>query len=168
MSSVARLTLPLCFASLAGTTTGLCADLSILPQVAGRGASVPVAITFASHGETVCGIQFDLVVDDSALSLSTVVGEAARGSGKTLYVAQQEPGRTRILITELNQSPTSDGAIVDLFANIAENAVPGSYSIHLQSAIASDAFGKPMAVTMSDGSITVTPTYGNPCRFKPC
>jgi len=155
MWPVAKLVLALGLLSLAGSTPGLCVDLSIPAQVAGPGASVLLPISFASHGDSVSGLQFDLLFNDSVLSLSAVVGDAARSSEKTLYFASLGSGRTRVLITELNQNTISDGSIANLFVNVRPGVAPGSYSIHFGSAVASDPSGYPVAVTTADGAIAV-------------
>jgi len=162
MCPAARAVLAFGLLFLAGTSPGFCVDLSISGQVAGPGASVLIPVSFASHGEPISGLQFDLVFDNAALSLAPVVGDAVRASGKMIYVAPLKASLTRILITELNQNPISDGSLVNLFVNIAPTVAPGSHSIHFQSAVASDALGNPVAITTVDGSITVVPANGTP------
>jgi len=145
---------------LAGTSRGFSVDLTISVQTAGPGAGIVIPVSFVSHGAAVSGLQFDLVVNNAALSLMPVAGDAPRNSGKTMYIASLPPNRTRILITELNQNEISDGDLVDLFVNIAPTAAPGSYSLHFQSAAACDALGNAVTVSTTDGSITVLSTAG--------
>jgi uncharacterized protein (TIGR03437 family) len=162
MWRAARLALSFGLLFFTGASRGFCVDLSISGQAAGPGASVVIPISFASHGQTVSGLQFDLVVNNAALTLAPIIGDAPRNSGKTMYVASPSPNLTRILITELNQNAISDGGLVDLFVNIAPAALPGSYPLHFQSAFACDAVGHPVAVTTTDGSITVGSASGAP------
>jgi len=145
-----------------GIQLGLCADLSIPAYVGGPGASVPVAVLFANDGRPVSGLQFDLSLDNSALSLSTVIGSAARGSGKSLYAAPLAPNRTRFMIWELNQNLVLDGAVVNLFVNVAPAATVGVYNIHFEAAVATDPDGQSVPVSTSDGTLTITPSYGAP------
>jgi len=121
---------------------------------------VPVAVALANDGHPVSGLQFDISFDSSALSLSTVIGSAARGSGKSLYVATLAPNRIRFLIWELNQSPILDGTIVNLFVNVAPGAALGVYQIHFEAAIATDGDGRSVPVSTSDGALTLEPAYG--------
>jgi len=137
----------------------VCADLSMSAQGANPGGSILIPISLASGGESISGIQFDLLADNPALSLVPVIGDAVRNSGKTIYVASPGDGSTRILITELNQDSIADGILVNLFVNVAPTVVPGSYSIHFKSAVATDAYGDPVALSTQDSSITVAPGY---------
>ena len=158
--STVGVALGLCLASVAGPSLGLCVEVSIPTQVAGTGASLSVPISFASSGEAVSGLQFDLIFSDAALNLSTVTGTAARSSGKTLYFGSHSPHQSRFLITGLNQNPISDGTIVNLFVNVRPGTALGTYYIHFDSALASDPAGNPVAVSTSDGSVTVQAVSG--------
>src|ERR1700722_4433679 len=157
-----RIVLALGLATFAGTEPGLCADLSISPFVASPGASVPVAVLFENNGPAVSGLQFDVSVDNSALSLAAVVGSAARGSGKSLYVAPLAANRTRFLLWQFSQNPIQSGTIVNLFVNIAPAAIPGTYHIHFETALATDTSGHSVLVSTSDGTLTVQSGYGAP------
>ena len=158
--STVGVALGLCLASVAGPSLGLCVEVSIPTQVAGTGASLSVPVSFASSGEAVSGLQFDLIFSDAALNLSTVTGTAARSSGKTLYFGSHSPHQSRFLITGLNQNPISDGTIVNLFVNVRPGTALGTYYIHFDSALASDPAGNPVAVSTSDGSVTVQAVSG--------
>jgi uncharacterized protein (TIGR03437 family) len=141
---------------------GLGADLSIPAYPAGPGASVPVTVLFANDGRPVSGLQFDVSFDDSALSLATVIGSAARSSGKSVYVAALAPNRTRLLIWELSNNLIPDGAVVDLFVNVAPAVMLGVYRIHFESAIATDPTGHSVPISTSDGTLTLKSVYGAP------
>jgi hypothetical protein len=155
MRSVAKLAVLFCLPLAVKLSPGVCADLSIPLQVGGQGASILVPVSFASHGETVSGLQFDLSFDDSAMTVAAVVGEAARSSRKTLYLANLSSNRTRFLITELNQDLISDGELVELFVSVKPGAALGKYSIQFQSAIATDPWGQHVAAATSDGRLSV-------------
>ena len=160
MWSVGSLVSAVCFIFLAGTSSCFCADLFIPPQVAGPGASVLIAVSFASHGEYVSGLQFDLTLDSSALSLSTTIGGSARSSGKTLYFGAKSLQQSRFLIAGFSLSPISDGAIANLFIDVSPEVAPGVYSIRFASVVASDPSGHAVDVSASDGSITIQPIHG--------
>jgi len=112
------------------TAPGFGVNLSISGRSAGPGASILIPISFADDGQSVSGVQFDLVFDSTALSLVPIVGGVARTCGKTIYLASLKANLTRVLITELNQNQISDGSLVNLFVNIAPTALAGAYSIH--------------------------------------
>ena len=82
MRRAARLILPFALLLLTRTSPGSCADLSISGQVGGPGASVLMPVSFDAHGKSVSGLQFDLIVDHTVLSLAPVVGDATRTSGQ--------------------------------------------------------------------------------------
>jgi len=163
---VVKLAFPVCLAFLAEATLGFCSDVSMSAQVAGPGASVAVPVSFASGGQSVSGLQFDLVFDDSALSLSAVIGDAARSAEKTLYVAALPSHQTRFLIWEMNQNPISDGVIVSLFVNVRPGAALGLYPIHFESVSATDPAGQPVVLSSCDGTFTVEPTSGAPVLLE--
>jgi uncharacterized protein (TIGR03437 family) len=149
-------------AGLAGAASGLCMSLSIPPAVGSPGASVPASVLIVTNGPAISGLQFDLSFDDSVLSLSSVIGSAARGSGKSLHVAELATNKMRFVIWEFNRNPISDGSIINLFFNVAAGAKPGVYSIHFEGASATDADGQPVPVSTSDGALTLQSTYGAP------
>jgi uncharacterized protein (TIGR03437 family) len=160
MCPAAKFGLALSLLFVTATGSLLAVDLSMPAQVAGRGGSIMVPIFFVSQGAYVRGLQFDLVFDPDGLRLSAVVGDSIRSSDKTLYFAPAEPGRSRILITQLNQNVISDGNIVNLFVSISPALGPGFYYIHLDATVAAGPGGKAVPVTTIDGSINVRPING--------
>jgi uncharacterized protein (TIGR03437 family) len=166
MRSAAKFVIFLSLAFVVKLSPGVCADLSIPLQVGGQGASILVPVSFASHGESVSGLQFDLSFDDSAMSLAAVVGEAARSSTKTLHVAALNSNRYRFLITEFNDDVISDGDVVELFVSVKPGAALGKYSIRFQSAIATDPSGQPVASSTSDGTLSVEAVSSAPVLLQ--
>ena len=146
--------------ALVATPPSFGVDLAIQPQPAGQGASVLMPVLVASHGESVTALQFDLVLDNSNLNLWAIVGDATRSSGKMLYIGVGEPNLTRFVVAQVNQNAIADGTLVNLLVNVASGVSPGSYAVHFQSALASDAFGQPISVATTDGAITVVPIPG--------
>jgi uncharacterized protein (TIGR03437 family) len=161
----ARIVLPLALVALAAVP-GLCVDLSIPAYVAGPGASVPVAVLFTNDGPAVSGLQFDVSFDAPALSLSTVIGAAARNSGKSLYAAALGSNRTRLLIWDLNKNVIPDGTIVNLFVNVSPVVMLGVYHIHFETALATDPSGHSVPVSTSDGTLTLKSVYGAPATLQ--
>ena len=161
----ARIALALALVALAAVP-GLCVDLSIPAYVAGPGASVPVAVLFTNDGPAVSGLQFDVSFDAPALSLSTVIGAAARNSGKSLYAAALGSNRTRLLIWDLNKNVIPDGTIVNLFVNVSPVVMLGVYHIHFETALATDPSGHSVPVSTSDGTLTLKSVYGAPATLQ--
>ena len=143
------------------------AQLSIPSATAPPGASILLPVTFASQSAAATGIQFDLQYDNSALSLSATVGEAARTSGKTLSLWDLAPGQMRFLITGLNRNPLVDGTLINLFVNLSPTAPSGTYSLKFLNVVATDASAQPVTVTPVDGVITVQGVAGSGSRLQP-
>jgi uncharacterized protein (TIGR03437 family) len=152
-------------AILATTRPGLCLNLSIPAYESAPGSSVAAAVSLTNDGQAVSALQFDLSVDASALSLSAVTGMAARDAGKSLHVAVLAPNKVRFMIWELSQNPIPDGIVVNLFVNVAAGAT-GAYGIHFDGVRASDPNGQPVAVSASDGTVTLKSSYGAPVVFQ--
>ncbi len=157
-----KLLLAVGLAVLAGGWPGLCQNLSIPAYSGGPGASIPAAVLITTDGQPISGLQFDLSFDDSALSLSSVTGAAARTAGKSLHFAELAPNKARFLVWELNQTPIADGIIVNLFINVAAGTTLGSYSLHFEGVQATDPNGQPVSLSTSDGTLTLQSTYGSP------
>ena len=155
MRSLAQLGPVLVLIWLTGIEAGQCATLSIQSSATGPGSSVPVTVAFTNESGPISGLQFDLSFDGTALSVTSVIGAAARASGKAAYVSAPASGRVRVVIWELNQDPISDGVLVNLFVNVTAGAKLGAYPIHFEDALATGPDGKPVEVSTSDGGLTV-------------
>src|ERR1039458_4783347 len=114
------------------------AQLSLPSTAAAPGTSLLLPISFASQSASVAGLQFDLQYDNSVLSLSPTVGDAARTSGKTLYLWDLAPGQKRFLIVGLNRDPVVDGTLVNLFVSLSPTAPAGSYPLKLLNVLGTD------------------------------
>ena len=138
-----------------------------LPSVAGSpGASLSAPVAFASQGQAVSGVQFDLEYDNSAMSLVAIAGSATRTSGKTLYSADLTPGKRRFLIVGLNQNLITDGALIDLLVNLSGGAASGSYVLKVSGAVAVDPTGLPGIMTGVDGEVTAQAPTGQTQRLQ--
>src|ERR1019366_2914121 len=142
------------------------AQLSIPSATAPPGASILLPVTFASQSAAATGIQFDLQYDNSALSLSATVGEAARTSGKTLSLWDLAPGQMRFLITGLNRNPLVDGTLINLFVNLSPTAASGTYPVKLLNVVGTDSSAQAVTVRAVDGGVTVQGTAGPGSRLQ--
>jgi hypothetical protein len=132
-----------------------CAQLSIGSVTAQAGSTVSVAVSFASEGARVAGLQFDLIADP-ALSFGAGAGPAATNAGKDVYRVVIASGRTRILVAGLNQSTLGDGVAVTLAAFVSNSVPAGTYALRLTNLAASDPDGIAVPLSGADGRLTIS------------
>src|ERR1051326_3667040 len=132
------------------------ATLTLPTRTSPPGASVIFPVSFQSPLCAVAGIQFDLDYDSAVLTLTAVAGDAARVTGKSIYLADIAPNRKRFLLGGLNQTPSAAGTLLTLFVAIRSNAPDGAYPLKLSSVLATDPGGQPALILAYDGLLTVT------------
>src|SRR5215467_14383149 len=93
------------------------ATLSMSDQSAGPGQSVMLPVSFASGGDRVSGVQFDLAWDPG-IAVQIAFGRDLAASGKLIYAGPIVNNSMRVLIIGMNQSLMTDGEIVRLFVSI--------------------------------------------------
>jgi uncharacterized protein (TIGR03437 family) len=130
-------------------------QLSLPSQSAPAGSSLLLLVSFAAQGDAVSGIQFDLQYDNSVMSVSATVGEAARNSGKSLYIATPSPDKLRFLIAGWNQALIPDGTLCTLFVGLNANASAGVYALKFSQAVRTNPQSQSAAVQTSDAAITI-------------
>jgi uncharacterized protein (TIGR03437 family) len=108
-----------------------------------------------------------LQFDPSALNFSATVGDAARISGKTLYLWDLAPGQKRFLIVGFNRDPLGDGTLISLFASVSPNAAGGTYPLKLLNVVATDSSAQAVTVKAVDGGLTVQGTSASGLRLQP-
>jgi spore coat protein U-like protein len=104
---------------------GFSATLSIADQTANQGQTVTVPVQFASGGQTVAALQFDLQ-GDPGLAVQAAQGIISRQGFKVLYSNAQASGVLRCMIVGGNQTPIADGDILDLFITAGVGVFPGT------------------------------------------
>ena len=129
----------------------------IVPQ---SGALIDVA--FVSADQAVTGVQFDIRYQPQVFSLTPSLGSAGSSAGKTLYTSNPQPEVLRVLVVGLNQTPISSGVIVTLSIQVKAETTVGVYSLAIENTAASDAGERPVDLTASDGSLTVTAAAAGP------
>jgi len=151
-----------CLASIANS-----AQLSLPTATAPPATSLLLPVSFTSQSASVTGIQFDLQFDPSALSFSAAVGDAARISGKTLYLWDLAPGQKRFLIVGFNRDPLVDGTLINLFTSVSPNAAATTYPLKFLNVVATDSAAQAVTVKAADGGLTVQGTAGSGSRLQP-
>ena len=151
-----------CFGSAA---VALSAQLTLVNQSATPGTSLLIPVAFASQDGSPSGVQLDLEYDSAAMSLSAILGEPARNSGKRLYAADLTPNKRRFLIVGFNQNPLDDGVLINFFVNLSQNA-GGVYALRLSNPVATDPDGQSVPITGMDGTLTVQGSVGQGVRLQ--
>jgi uncharacterized protein (TIGR03437 family) len=139
----------------------------VLPTQSGApGASNLGQVTFASQASSVSGVQFDVQYDNSALSLLATAGDPTRTAGKILSAVDLAPNKKRYLIVGLNQNLIPDGTLINLFVNISPTAPIGTYSLSISNLWGTDPVGNAVAVTGSNGTMTVNVGKATPLQVS--
>ena len=88
------------------------------------GATLILPLAFSSRLASVSALRFDLQHDNSALSLSCTIGDAARASGKVSCTQGVAVNVRRFLFMGLNSNPIADGAPANLFLTVVRSHSP--------------------------------------------
>ena len=126
-------------------------SLSIFPDplVGPPGDTVLTSVEYTAQGAQVVALQFDVLYDPSALSLSDAqAGSAATLAGKDFFLFNTfSPGDTRFLIFGLNQNVFGDGSVADLTFQVSLNAPAGPYNLSLSGLVAADPNANAVLIT---------------------
>jgi PEP-CTERM motif/Cohesin domain len=99
------------------------------------------------HGHTQ-GLQFDVLYNPSALSLSSVqLGSAATLASKSLVVTTLSPGDTRFNIFGPRRIAIGNGSVADLKFQVSSNAPAGPYNLSLSGILGGGFFGDVVTIT---------------------
>jgi uncharacterized protein (TIGR03437 family) len=147
-------------------TAAISSQVSLSNQSSAPGTSVLIPVVFASQDDSISGFQFDLQYDSAALSLVATVGDPARNSQKSLYVADLAPNRKRFLIVGFNQNLIADGPSINLLVNLNQSVANGVYALELSNLAATDPYGNAIPITGNDGTVTVQGTVYQGVRLQ--
>ena len=138
--------------TLVAFCTGLvsAAEVSIGATTVAPGGAGMLSIAFASQGNQLNGIQFDLGYDPS-LNINPIAASSTRSAGKGRYYAVLPANQLRLLVSGWNQTALSDGPLFTLFVNVGPNAAAGTYNVTLNNVVGVDASGNPVPVSFSAG-----------------
>ena len=131
------------------------------------GSSILLPVTFASQGDSVSGIQFDLQYDNTQMSVSATISDAARSAGKSLYIASLAPNKIRFLFVGLNQVLIPDGTLCTLFLSLNTNAPGGSYALVLSELSRTNPQSQSESVQGLDGNVFVQGSSSQAMRIQP-
>src|SRR5438309_6872511 len=118
----------LCFLPICPTGWGAVLSLG-MPVVSPGQASIAL-LSFASEGEPISGVQFDIEWD-APLAIASAAGSQIRASSKLLYTAAPSSHVQRFVITGLNTERISDGDLLRCFLSISAAAPAGKTEVRL-------------------------------------
>jgi uncharacterized protein (TIGR03437 family) len=130
------------------------AVVSLQDQVGAASQTVAAAVAFASEGQAISGLQFDLEWD-SPLDIRITVGSGTRASSKLLYTASTGPRSTRCLFIGYNRDTLGDGELLNVFIVIAPDAPTGTAMIRFTNAVATTPDGTGVALRSQAASVRV-------------
>jgi len=90
------------------SSRSVAAELSLPMVTAFSSVSVAANVEYHAQGDDIAAFQFDLEYDQSVLSITATIGNAAAAAGKGLTTAVLPNGRLRLLIFGLNQNVIPD------------------------------------------------------------
>jgi hypothetical protein len=126
-------------------------SLSIFPDpvVGLPGTTVLTSAEYTAQGAQVAGLQFDVLYNPSALSLSSAqAGSAAILASKDIFAFNLvSPGDTRFIIVGLNPNVIGNGSMADLKFQVSSTAPAGPYNLSLSGIVGSDASGHAVTIT---------------------
>lgn len=140
---------------LIGASAAFSAVVSVAAGSSPPGGSIILPISFVSEGSSVSAVQFDLEYDSSVMSLDITLGDIARTSGKSLYIADVISNQKRFVLCGLNQTPIPDGIAVNLFINLTTDAAPGVYPLQLSNIVGATPAGEYAQINGADGLASV-------------
>ena len=130
------------------------ASLALPGQVATPGQVIVAPLSWASQGQSISGVQFDMA-SDSALSVRILPGGQLGGSAKNLYTAALPGGGLRVLIVGMNATGIADGDLLRAIVAVDPAAAPGVAQIRFTNAIATDPGGNAVPVSMAAAAVQV-------------
>ncbi len=110
-------------------------------------------------------MQFDVQYDSSAMNLVTILGDAARGSDKSLYYSDLSPSDRRFVVAGLNRNTIPAGLLFNLFIIVTPNASGGVHALTLTNLSGVNQTGSSVVIAGVNGSVSIDSTTG--ARLQP-
>ncbi len=130
-------------------------QVSLPIQSVALGGNAGLPVTFQLGSGPISGIQFDLQYDNTVMTLTATVGDAANNAGKTLYSADLTPNTKRFLITGVNLNAINTGTIVNLSVALNANGLLGTSPLTFSNVAGTDPNGMAASVTSSNGAVII-------------
>jgi uncharacterized protein (TIGR03437 family) len=130
------------------------ATLSAADVTMPAGATATVPLLFASEGQTIAGLQFDITPDPST-RIRIFPGAQLGAAGKVVYTAGLPNSGVRAVIIGFNLEPLRDGELLRPLISIDPGAAPGTSQLHLDHIVATDSSGQPVAFQAADINLQI-------------
>lgn len=124
---------------------GRSASIALPDAVAAPGQVFVPAISLATEGQSVSGVQFDIDAG-AGLSFGILPGAQIGASSKVLYAAPLPNNTLRVVIVGMNRQPIADGELLRPAAVVDPAAQPQSIPIRITNAVATDVDGNSIAI----------------------
>jgi uncharacterized protein (TIGR03437 family) len=155
MASCAEATLLTPLLLFLGVNVGLSAQILLPSQSATPGASIFGQVEFSSQTSSTSGVQFDVLYDNSQISLAATLGDPAANEGKRFYAVDLAPNKKRFLIVGSNQNAIPGGTLMNFSVYISPTAPSGTYTLALSNVFGTDPEGNPVPISGTDGVLLV-------------
>jgi len=130
------------------------AILSLESPTVAAGQIAIAPVTFASQGESISGIQFD-VEWDTSLNIRMAVGSQTGVSSKLLYTVALSNYSRRFLIVGPNTGQLLDGEVLRCFLSAAAGVTSGTAQIRFTNIAATSPQGEPVPLQAPDIYISI-------------
>lgn len=153
------------FLLLAAAANAGAATLTLGNLTGNAGATINTTVNLQTGGAQISGVQFDLVFDKTALTITSTTGTDAALAGKSASTNQLSTG-LRVIVVGFNQDPIGDPtsptfatdilSIAKLKIVIGAGAASSNYPLTFTNVSATDANGQPITIgTVTSGNLAV-------------
>jgi uncharacterized protein (TIGR03437 family) len=150
---------------IAAAAHGQNARLSAPDQTLSPGQTVIASLGFASAGQSIAAIQFDLEWEPP-LRLRVTTGEQIRAASKIPYAVSPTVQKLRCLVAGMNQTALADGELLKLFlSEDPGNSTLSSMQVRITNMTATDSSGS--VIRVDAAPIDVQLQNGIPSQFFP-
>lgn len=133
-------------------------------QTLNPGQTIVTSLSFASGGQRIAAIQFDLLWD-AKLDLQFTPGDQLRNTTKIPYVATLAPQSVRCLIVGMDQAQIDDGELLKFFLSASAASSTGTALVTITNALATAPDSAAIAINPS--TMTIHIQNGTPLQPLP-
>lgn len=128
-----------------------------------NGVVILMNFSSAPKGELITAISFDLLYDQTALKVESVIaGPVVTAAEKTIMSSYPKPGTLRVIVFGLNQCTMGDGVLADISFGILAGSSAGKKELKLDKYLASDKDAKSVTLNAVNGEIEVLEHSNHP------
>jgi uncharacterized protein (TIGR03437 family) len=128
--------------------------LTLGSAVVRSGQVTIAALSFASEGQAVSGVQFEIEWA-APLVIAVAAGGQIRASAKTLYTAMPSRNAQRLLITGLNATEIRDGDLLRCFLSVLPGSTAGTAHVTFKNVVATSPAGDAVSVRADSAIVSI-------------